>query len=76
MSIPLSAAEFRDFRQTTEQASRPVTLNVQEAFMMYIKVSLVCAVVFASPSISTRCGSSWRPGFIRTSDATCTSTCR
>jgi sec-independent protein translocase protein TatC len=51
VSIPLSAAEFRDFRQTTEQASRPVTLNVQEAFMMYIKVSLVSAVVFASPWI-------------------------
>ncbi len=51
VTIPLSAAEFRDFRQTTEQASRPVTLNVQEAFMMYIKVSLVSAVVFASPWI-------------------------
>jgi sec-independent protein translocase protein TatC len=51
VSIPLSAAEFRDFRQTTEQASRPVTLNVQEAFMMYIKVSLVSAIVFASPWI-------------------------
>ena len=51
VSIPLSAPEFRDFRQTTEQASRPVTLNVQEAFMMYIKVSLVSAIVFASPWI-------------------------
>jgi len=51
VSIPLSAAEFRDFRQTTEQASRPVTLNVQEAFMMYIKVSLVSGIVFASPWI-------------------------
>lgn len=51
VSIPLSAAEFRDFRQTTEAANRPVTLNVQEAFMMYIKVSLVSAVVFASPWI-------------------------
>jgi sec-independent protein translocase protein TatC len=51
VSIPLSAVEFRDFRQTTEQASRPVTLNVQEAFMMYIKVSLVSAIVFASPWI-------------------------
>jgi sec-independent protein translocase protein TatC len=51
VSLPMSAAEFRDFRQTTEQASRPVTLNVQEAFMMYIKVSLVSAIVFASPWI-------------------------
>ena len=36
--MPLAAHEFRDFRITTEQADRPVTLNVQEAFMMYIKV--------------------------------------
>jgi sec-independent protein translocase protein TatC len=49
--MPLAAPEFREFRETTEQANRPVTLNVQEAFMMYIKVSLVSALVFASPWI-------------------------
>jgi sec-independent protein translocase protein TatC len=51
VTLPLSADEFRDFRQTTDQANRPVTLNVQEAFMMYIKVSLVSGVIFASPWI-------------------------
>jgi len=51
VSLPLAADEFRDFRETTEESHHPVTLNVQEAFMMYIKVSLVSAVVFASPWI-------------------------
>jgi sec-independent protein translocase protein TatC len=51
VALPLAAPEFRDFRVTTEQADRPVTLNVQEAFMMYIKVSLVSALIFASPWI-------------------------
>ena len=51
MGLPLSASEFRDFRETANEANRPVTLNVQEAFMMYIKVSLVSGVIFASPWI-------------------------
>jgi sec-independent protein translocase protein TatC len=49
--IPMAADEFREFRQTTEESHHPVTLNVQEAFMMYIKVSLVSGVIFASPWI-------------------------
>ncbi len=51
VSLPLAADEFKDFRQTTEESHHPVTLNVQEAFMMYIKVSLVSGIVFASPWI-------------------------
>ncbi len=43
--------EFRDFRQTTVASNRPITLNVQEAFMMYIKVSFVAGFVMASPWI-------------------------
>jgi sec-independent protein translocase protein TatC len=51
VALPLSADEFGDFRETTQEAHHPVTLNVQEAFMMYIKVSLVSGVIFASPWI-------------------------
>ncbi len=49
--IPLSAGEFREFRQTTELSTRPITLNVQEAFMMYIKVAFVAGFIIASPWI-------------------------
>ena len=51
VALPLAADEFKDFRETTEEAHHPVTLNVQEAFMMYIKVSLVSGIVLASPWI-------------------------
>jgi sec-independent protein translocase protein TatC len=51
VSLALSAAEFRDFRDTTEESHRPVTLNVQEAFMMYIKVAFVAGFIIASPWI-------------------------
>jgi sec-independent protein translocase protein TatC len=51
VSLALSATEFGNFRQTTEQSNRPVTLNVQEAFMMYIKVAFVAGFIIASPWI-------------------------
>jgi sec-independent protein translocase protein TatC len=47
----LSANEFRDFRQIAEASNRPITLNVQEAFMMYIKVAFVSGFIIASPWI-------------------------
>jgi len=47
----LSANEFRDFRQTVDASNRPITLNVQEAFMMYIKVAFVSGFIIASPWI-------------------------
>ena len=49
VSLRISAPEFRDFRQTTVDMHRPITLNVQEAFMMYMKVALVAGLIFASP---------------------------
>ena len=49
ISLPISAPEFREFRKTTLDMHRPVTLNVQEAFMMYMKVALVAGLIFASP---------------------------
>ncbi|NOX54866.1 MAG: twin-arginine translocase subunit TatC [Planctomycetes bacterium] len=51
LSLPISAPEFAEFRQTTENQRRPVTLNVQEAFMTYLKVSGVAGLVLASPWI-------------------------
>jgi sec-independent protein translocase protein TatC len=51
VALPLAADEFKEFRETTAEAHHPVTLNVQEAFMMYIKVALVSGVIFASPWI-------------------------
>ncbi len=52
-SVPLalSATEFGEFRHTTEESNRPITLNVQEAFMMYIKVAFVAGFIIASPWI-------------------------
>jgi sec-independent protein translocase protein TatC len=49
--LALSAPEFREFRHTTEESNRPITLNVQEAFMMYIKVAFVAGFIIASPWI-------------------------
>ncbi len=51
VSIPIAAREFREFRQTTLDLHRPITLNVQEAFMMYMKVALVGGLVIGSPWI-------------------------
>jgi sec-independent protein translocase protein TatC len=51
VSLPLTADEFGDFKDTTDLSHHPVTLEVQEAFMMYIKVSLVSGLIFASPWI-------------------------
>ncbi len=49
--LELSSNSFREFWETTEQMNRPVTLNVQEAFMMYIKVAFVAGFILASPMI-------------------------
>jgi sec-independent protein translocase protein TatC len=49
--LTLSAKEFREFRDTTDSSNRPVTLNVQEAFMMYIKVAVVAGFILSSPWI-------------------------
>ncbi len=49
--IPLSAPEFAQFRRTVENQTHPVTLNVQEAFMTYLKVSAVAGIILASPWI-------------------------
>ncbi len=49
IQLKIQAPEFSIFRDYVVKSNRPVTLNVQEAFMTYIKVALVCGMVFSSP---------------------------
>lgn len=49
--VRLKAKEFAQFKDTRDQAHRPITLNVQEAFLTYIKVSVVAGILFSSPWI-------------------------
>lgn len=49
--LTLHAPEFAQFQATVELTRQAVTLNVQEAFMTYLKVSLVAAAILASPWI-------------------------
>jgi sec-independent protein translocase protein TatC len=51
VTLRLHAPEFAQFQETVEASRRAVTLNVQEAFMTYIKVSLIAGIVLASPWI-------------------------
>ena len=49
VALRLSAPEFAAFRKATEDMRKPVSLNVQEAFLTYLKVSFVAGLLFASP---------------------------
>lgn len=49
--LKLFAPEFAQFQATVDLTRQAVTLNVQEAFMTYLKVSLVASLIFASPWI-------------------------
>jgi sec-independent protein translocase protein TatC len=51
ITLRLRAPEFAQFQATAEQARRPVTLTVQEAFLTYLKVSLIAGVLLSSPWI-------------------------
>ena len=51
VKLTLVATEFAQFRAVAMQNLEPVTLNVQEAFMTYLKVSLVAGLIFSSPWI-------------------------
>jgi len=51
ISLKLRAPEFAQFQATVEQSRRPVTLNVQEAFLTYVKVSIVAGLILSSPWI-------------------------
>lgn len=49
VNIEIRAPEFAAFRQTTDEFKKPITLNVQEAFMTYLKVAFVTGLVLSSP---------------------------
>jgi sec-independent protein translocase protein TatC len=49
--LTLTAPEFAQFRVMANQSLEPVTFRVEEAFMSYLKVSLIASVLVASPWI-------------------------
>ncbi|TWT62504.1 twin-arginine translocase subunit TatC [Rubinisphaera italica] len=51
ITLRIRAPEFSIFREVVKKTNRPVTLNVQEAFLTYVKVALVSGVVLSSPWI-------------------------
>lgn len=51
VSLTIRAPEFAQFQATVEQSRRAVTLNVQEAFVTYLKVSLIAGAILSSPWI-------------------------
>lgn len=51
VTLRLRSPVFAEWRESSERTLRPVTLNVQEGFMTYLKVSLVAGAVVASPWI-------------------------
>ena len=51
IQIPVSSDAFGHFRRTADKVDQPITLNVQEAFMTYMKVAFISGLVIASPWI-------------------------
>ena len=49
--LPVESDAFGQFRKTAEKMNQSVALNVQEAFMTYMKVSFISGFVIASPWI-------------------------
>lgn len=51
VALTLKAPEFAQFQKTVELSRQAVTLNVQEAFLTYIKVSVIAGLLLSSPWI-------------------------
>jgi len=51
ITLLATADEFEDLKALKEKQTEPVSLNVQEAFLTYLKVALVAGFVIASPWI-------------------------
>jgi sec-independent protein translocase protein TatC len=49
VALRIAAPEFSQLEKVIERQSQAVTLNVQEAFMTYLKVALIAGIVVASP---------------------------
>ena len=49
LAIRIAAQEFQQLETVIDRQNQAVTLNVQEAFMTYIKVSFIAGLLIASP---------------------------
>ena len=49
LKIRIAAPEFQQLERVIERQNQAVTLNVQEAFMTYIKVAFIAGLLIASP---------------------------
>lgn len=49
LTLKAKSEAFSQFRRGIEKIDRPVTLNVQEAFVTYMKVSFIAGLIVASP---------------------------
>lgn len=49
LEIRLAAPEFQQLETVIDRQNQAVTLNVQEAFMTYLKVSFIAGLLIASP---------------------------
>jgi len=49
ISLRISSTHFGELEQIKARQNRPITLNVQEAFLTYLKVAFVTGFVIASP---------------------------
>lgn len=51
LKLPATSTAFADLRDAVRRIDSPITLNVQEAFMTYLKVAFVSGLILASPWI-------------------------
>ena len=51
LTLALRSEEFARFRAAADQLAKPVTLGVPEAFLTYIKVSVIAGILLSSPWI-------------------------
>ena len=51
VKLPVQSEVFGEVRRTADKINQAITLNVQEAFMTYMKVSFIAGLVIASPWI-------------------------
>jgi sec-independent protein translocase protein TatC len=49
LKLKANSDAFLQLRRTVEKIDQPVTLNVQEAFVTYMKVSFIAGLIVASP---------------------------
>lgn len=51
VELPVRSEFFGQFRRAIDKIDQPITLNVQEAFMTYMKVSFIGGLILSSPWI-------------------------